>query len=109
MKKIIMADDSFFQRKMLKDIVAELDYTTVEVSSGEELLNTLDDSFDCIFLDLLMAGMSGIEVLRELNKRNNKIPVIVISADIQKARKEECLNLGAAAFINKVVSKDDLL
>lgn len=109
MKKILIADDSFFQRKMLKDIVSELDYETVEVSSGEELLKTMDETYDCIFLDLLMDGMSGIDVLKELKTRKNTIPVIVISADIQKARKEESLSLGARAFINKVVNKEELL
>lgn len=109
MKKIIITDDSFFQRKTLKDIVDELGYESEAVGSGEELLNRLDESYDCIFLDLLMGGMSGIEVLKELQKRGNTIPVVVITADIQKARKEESLNLGATAFMNKVVSKDELI
>lgn len=109
MKKIIITDDSFFQRKMLQDIVKEVGYETDTASSGEELLEKLNDSYDCIFLDLLMTGMSGIEVLVELKKRNNTIPVVVITADIQKARKEESLAMGATAFMNKVVSKDELI
>ncbi|WP_436517484.1 response regulator [Ekhidna sp. To15] len=109
MKKIIIADDSFFQRKTLQDITQELGYESEAVSSGEELLSKLNDSHDCIFLDLLMGGMSGIEVLEELQKRENKIPIVVITADIQKARKEESLGLGATAFMNKIVSKDELI
>jgi len=109
MKKIIIADDSFFQRKVLKDIIDELGYQSEAVASGEELLEKLNDTYNCIFLDLLMGGMSGIEVLEELKKRGNKIPVVVITADIQKARKEESLSLGATAFMNKVVSKDELI
>ena len=109
MKKIIIADDSFFQRKTLQDIIKELGYDSEAVSSGEELLEKLDDSYDCIFLDLLMGGMSGIDVLKALQARENKIPVVVITADIQKARKEESLSLGATAFMNKVVSKDELI
>lgn len=109
MKKIIIADDSFFQRKTLQDITKELGYESEAVASGEELLEKLNDSYDCIFLDLLMGGMSGIEVLKELQKRGNKIPVVVITADIQKARKEESLEYGATAFMNKVVSKDELI
>ncbi|WP_420318039.1 response regulator [Ekhidna sp.] len=109
MKKIIIADDSFFQRKTLQDIIKELGYDSEAVSSGEELLEKLDDSYDCIFLDLLMGGISGIDVLKALQARENKIPVVVITADIQKARKEESLSLGASAFMNKVVSKDELI
>ena len=109
MKKIIIADDSFFQRKTLQDIVSDLGHESEAVSSGEELLEKLNDSHDCIFLDLLMGGMSGTEVLAELQSRGNKIPVVVITADIQKARKEESLSLGATAFMNKVVSKEELI
>ena len=109
MKKIIITDDSFFQRKILQDIVKELGYESETASSGEELLQKLDESYDCIFLDLLMEGMSGIDVLTELKKRNNTIPVVVITADIQKARKEESLAMGATAFMNKVVSKEELI
>lgn len=109
MKKIIIADDSFFQRKTLSDIITELGYESETVSSGEELLEKLDDSHDCIFLDLLMQGMSGIDVLKELQNRDNVPPVVVITADIQKARKEESLSLGATAFMNKVVSRDELI
>jgi CheY-like chemotaxis protein len=109
MKKIIIADDSFFQRKILQDIAKELGHEPYAVSSGEELLEKLNDSYDCIFLDLLMEGMSGIEVLQELQNRGNKIPVVVITADIQKARREESMEYGATAFMNKVVSKDELI
>ncbi|MEQ8904870.1 response regulator [Ekhidna sp.] len=108
MKKIIIADDSFFQRKTLQDILKDLGHESDAVPSGEELLEKLNDSYDCIFLDLLMGGMSGIEVLQELRKRENKIPVVVITADIQKARREETMSLGATAFMNKVVSRDEL-
>ncbi|WP_420575892.1 response regulator [Ekhidna sp.] len=109
MKKIIIADDSFFQRKTLQDILKDLGYESEAVASGEDLLENLNDSHDCIFLDLLMGGMSGIDVLRELQNRGNETPVVVITADIQKARREESMSLGATAFMNKVVSKDELV
>jgi CheY-like chemotaxis protein len=108
MKKILIADDSFFQRKMLADLVTEMGYAYETVGSGEELLEKVNESHDCIFLDLLMSGMSGIDVLTKLKERSNPPPVIVISADIQKVRREECMALGARAFINKVVSKQEL-
>ena len=108
MKKILIADDSFFQRKILTDIVGEMGYEFDAVGSGEALLEKINDSYDCIFLDLLMDGMSGIDVLKALKERGNKVPVVVITADVQKARKDECFENGATAFMNKVVSKDEL-
>lgn len=108
MKKILIADDSFYQRKVLGGLVTELGHAFEAVTSGEELMEKLDESYDCIFLDLLMSGMTGMDVLAELKKMDNVPPIIVISADVQQKRQEECLELGAAAFIEKIVSKEEL-
>ena len=108
MKRILIADDSFYQRKVLGDLVNSIGYECESVGSGEDLLERIDSSFDCIFLDLLMTGISGIEVLKELRERKNAIPVIVITADIQDVRREECLELGAIAFISKIISEEEI-
>ena len=108
MKKILITDDSLFQRKILTDLVKELGYSFEAVDSGEDLLETIDDTYDCIFLDLLMKGMSGLQVLEQLKKRGNKIPVVVISADIQERRIEECYQLGAFAFLKKIPTKEEI-
>ena len=42
------------------------------------------------------------------HEKGNKIPVIVITADIQDSKKQRCMELGAVAFINKVISKTEL-
>ncbi|MCP4460873.1 MAG: response regulator [Cytophagales bacterium] len=108
MKKILIADDSFYQRKMLGSLVSSLGYESHLVSSGEALLEKVDSSFDCIFLDLLMTGISGIEVLKKLKERENIPPIIVITADIQEVRRNECLELGAVAFISKILSEEEI-
>jgi CheY-like chemotaxis protein len=108
MRKILIADDSVFQRKTLSDLVTRLGYSYDTVSSGDELLTKNYQSYDCIFLDLLMPGLSGIEVLERLNEQNDSPPVIVISADVQTKRRERCMELGAAAFITKLVDETEL-
>lgn len=109
MSKILVADDSSFQRKILGDLIEEIGHEVVAVDSGQALLDALEEQdFDCICLDLLMPEMTGIEVLVELQKKGNTIPVIVISADIQVKKREQCLSLGAKAFINKYIDKDEL-
>ena len=108
MKRILIADDSFYQRIILSRLVEELGHKSDGVGSGEELLERIDSSYDCIFLDLLMTGMSGIEVLEILKDQENVPPIIVITADVQKSRKKECLELGAVAFIQKMITKQEL-
>jgi two-component system, chemotaxis family, chemotaxis protein CheY len=109
MAAIIIADDSPFQRKILGDMILLLGHTLESVDSGEALLEKVkNNKYDCICLDLLMPEMTGIEVLKKLREMNNKIPVIIVTADIQTIRKEECAALGAKAFVNKYVNKLEL-
>ncbi len=108
MKRIMIVDDSAYQRKILGDLVAKLGYESESSSSGEELLDRLNDDHDCVFLDLLMSGISGIDVLKKLKERESAPPVIVISADVQQVRKDECMELGAVAFIDKIISEDEV-
>ena len=86
----------------------DLGYECDTVSSGEELLEQLNSSYDCIFLDLLMSGISGVDVLKKLKEQENVPPIVVITADIQQIRKDECLKLGAVAFISKIISKEEI-
>ena len=109
MGKILIADDSSFQRRILGDMVESLGHEVKAVESGLALLEAIDEeAYDCICLDLLMPEMTGVEVLEKLRQRNNQTPVIVISADIQHKKKEQCFELGAKAFINKYIEKEDL-
>ncbi|MFY0627222.1 MAG: response regulator [Reichenbachiella sp.] len=109
MGKIIIADDSSFQRKILGDIISAIGHEVEAVESGQALLDKVaSEKYDGICLDLLMPEMTGIEVLEKLQPMENVPPVIVISADIQVKKKEQCLALGAKAFVNKYIEKDSL-
>ncbi len=110
MGKILIVDDSSFQRKILSDMIGDLGHEPLQAESGQELLSIIekDKGFDCICLDLLMPEMTGVEVLERLQEMDGVPPVIVISADIQVKKKERCLELGAKAFINKYIDKQEL-
>jgi len=109
MSKILVIDDSMFQRSMVVKVITEMGLESVQADSGEAGLKKIsEENFDCILLDLLMAGVDGIEVLTRLKNDGNNIPVIILTADIQQKRKEQCLELGAADFLNKPTNKQEL-
>lgn len=56
---------------------------------------------DCMILDLHMPGMSGLELLHELDARNLHIPTIVITAHDEPGMRERCLGAGAVAYLLK--------
>jgi two-component system chemotaxis response regulator CheY len=55
-----------------------------------------------------MHGMYGVEVLQKLRELNPDLPVIIATADIQSATREQVKELGAAAMVNKPVTREQL-
>lgn len=106
---VLVIDDSFFQRKVVCAMVEELGFETIQAESGEKGLEMIQNmSPDFIIMDLLMPGISGKEVLKKLQKQGNKIPVMILSADIQESVKTKCIELGATWFLNKPPKKEQL-
>jgi twitching motility two-component system response regulator PilH len=58
---------------------------------------------------MVMPEMTGVEVLQALQAQNQRIPVVVHTSDIQDVTREECLALGAKAFLNKPLKDEELL
>ena len=109
MAVILVVDDSSFARKATMKIVSLLGYDTLAADGGEECLKMARDySPSCILLDMLMPGMSGPEILNKLKEDYPQIPVIVQTADIQESVRDECLKLGAKAFLNKPPHSNEL-
>ena len=110
MARVLLVDDSMYQRIKLRKILEAAGYEVVEGSDGEQGLAVAASSNpDCMLLDLLMPKVDGMQVLRQLQENHQTIPVIIHTSDIQLETKKECLDLGAVAFLNKPASEADLL
>lgn len=68
-------------------------------------------TFDAILLDLLMPGIGGYEVLREIRRAslNAATPVIIVSALADQATRERCRQAGANAYVAKPIERHALL
>ncbi len=109
MPRILVVDDSLFQRNQVKRILQEGGFETFEAKHGQEALEILkEDTPDLICLDLLMPELDGFGVLENLQTSNNTIPVVVLTADIQETQKQKCLELGAKGFLNKPAKPQEL-
>jgi len=109
MAKILLVDDSNFQRKNVAKLLTNLGHEVITAENGQtSLKRTETERPDLIITDLLMPVMDGISYLRALKSKNILIPIIVASADIQETTRRECLGLGARLFLTKPVNSDDL-
>lgn len=102
MALILITDDAAFSRRMIRKALEAKGHVVIEAANGVECLEMLQThSPQCLLLDLLMPKLDGYGVLKALKQRGLKIPVIVLSADIQDSARQQCLDLGAFAMLKK--------
>ncbi len=75
---------------------------------NEGLKRALDGNLDLVLLDVMMPGMEGFEVLRQLRRRS-AVPVIMLTARTEHGDRIEGLNAGADDYLPKPFSPDELL
>ncbi len=106
MHRILIIEDSLYQRENLKSLLLDFPLEIETAESGEAGLQLIrSQSFDCVLLDLIMPGLNGLEVLKCLQGEGLNVPVIIITSDVQDSTKRECLALGSAAVIHKPTNK----
>jgi CheY-like chemotaxis protein len=104
-KKVLIIDDSLFQRRNIRKSLQPCDYDIQEASTGREGLEMLTTfAPDCIILDILMPEIDGLGFLRILKAQGNTTPIIVLTADIQHSTSQECIELGATHIVHKPLS-----
>lgn len=84
-------------------------YHVQEARSGEDALALFDAQPPAlVVMDLALPRMSGIEVTREIKKRNANLPVVVLSIHESSAHQEQARRAGADAFVFKRVLHNEL-
>jgi len=99
---IAVVDDEESVRKAVVRVLHAAGFTARGFGSGEEFLRAWHfDRPDCLVLDVQMPDMSGTEVQLALNTAGAKFPVIIITAHDAPSVREECMRLGAVAYLCK--------
>jgi two-component system chemotaxis response regulator CheY len=108
--KILLVDDSGLARRSMRAILEPAGYQVVEAEDG---MSALERYFlekpDLVLLDLVMRGMSGLDVLSKLHELDGDARVVVVSADIQDSSREMAESGGASGFVTKPVERAAIL
>lgn len=98
---ILVVEDDNDINNMLARLLQKDGYNTRQAYSGTEAMLYIEaNDFQLVLLDLMLPGMTGCEVLKSIRK-TKQMPVIVISAKIDKQDKIDMLKLGADDYITK--------
>jgi two-component system copper resistance phosphate regulon response regulator CusR len=111
--RVLIVDDEESMRLYLARIVATGLKAEVNLAGTCEQALRLAGNFayDAILLDLLMPGMGGFEVLREIRRAspNAATPIVIVSVLGDQASKDRCVRAGANAYLVKPVERNSLL
>jgi two-component system, LuxR family, response regulator FixJ len=107
---IFIVDDDDATRDSLRLLVECEGFEAHDFVSGRSFLDAVRPADgDCLVLDINMPGMNGFEVLDELRRRGDRLPVIVITAWPDSATRSRARAAGVAAFLEKPNRADELL
>lgn len=107
---ILFAEDELAMSEAVVDILTYHNYTVDAVYNGNDALLYADiKEYDGMILDIMMPGLDGLSVLRELRKKGNHTPVLLLTA---RGEVEDCiqgLDAGADDYLPKPFVMDELL
>jgi DNA-binding response OmpR family regulator len=111
--RVLIVDDEESMRLLLARILVNgLKVEVTLAGTCEQALRLAGNyAYDAILLDLLMPGIGGFEVLRDIRRASPNIatPVVIVSVLSDQATKDRCMRAGASAYVVKPVERNSLV
>ena len=112
MKRVLVCEDEASIREFVVINLKRSGYEVVEAGSGEEALQKFEEeqgNVDIALLDIMLPGMDGFAVCRELRERSHNMGIIILSARTQEMEKVGGLMMGADDYVTKPFSPSELM
>lgn len=107
---VVVVDDEEAVRRAVSRLLRAAGLTVESFASAEDLLKSGQVSATgCLIADIRMPGMSGLDLLAELNARHCPVPAILITAHGDENLRMQAMRLGAVKFLAKPIDGETLL
>ena len=108
--RLLFAEDERALSKALTAILERNNYSVDAVFDGQAALEYLEaDNYDCVILDIMMPKVDGITVLKEIRKKGNMIPVLMLTAKSEVDDKVLGLDAGSNDYLTKPFDSKELM
>src|SRR5580698_3487259 len=108
-ERVLVVDDEAQITRVLRTALSAQGYDVRAANDPEEALHLFEEwSPDLMVTDLMMPGMTGVELCRQVRKKS-QTPIIVLSVRDQERSKVEALDAGADDYVTKPFSIQELL
>jgi PAS domain S-box-containing protein len=105
--RALVAEDNAMNQALITEVLDTFGVRSQVVANGREALAALErEAFDVVLMDIQMPEMNGdvaIRTIRASGKPYAAIPIVVVTADAMKGMEEQCLALGANAYVAKPI------
>ncbi len=106
-KKILVVDDDPVVAKSFDRVLAGKGYAVITAANGEEALRKLNaETYDVVFTDIKMPGMSGIEVAERVKKSQPWLPVVIVTGYGTMENEARAEAAGVSGFLRKPLSPE---
>ena len=108
--RVAVVDDDFVIQELIKSTFQKAGAIVYSFSDGDEFIAAVDkkEDFDLAFLDLNMPKTDGFEVLKVLQSRDIRYPIIVLSAVIQRETVIRAFQMGIKSYLVKPLKPEDI-
>jgi len=109
--EVLVVDDEEMLRQLLGRAFSQAGFKVVTAASGEQALDILRQGkrFDTIVSDLMMPGMDGMQLLREIRQIDLDVPLIFLTGNPSLASAMEAMELGGYRYLAKPIENDRLI
>ncbi len=108
-KKVLIVDDSTMMRGTIKSYIDTSKYDILEAADGEQAVAKVKSEEPAIvLLDIKMPNLDGIGALKKIKEIKPKTIVIMETSVYEEETKKQCIDLGAADYLKKPISKKQL-
>ncbi len=109
-QRVLVVDDDELVRFTLKQVLEQASYLVSVADDGDGALELMaQDNFEVVVTDVIMPGMSGIELLSRIRKLNDRTMVIIITGEPNINAAVESMKLGADDYISKPFNVDKII
>lgn len=110
-KKVLVVDDKFINRSLVKFLLEPVGFTIIEAASGQEAIEMVEnENPDVMIVDVMMPQMDGYETIRRIraNGKNKKLKIITISGSDFDSAAKLSKEAGSEIFLAKPVENEQI-
>ena len=108
--RVLIVEDDTATLLLLKKVVVNAGYFVDEAASAEYALTLIQkNKYHVVITDIGLPGQDGIELMKEIKKRDPLIQVVIVTGEVTMIRTIQALEFGATDFILKPIDVEELL